>query len=232
MKKYKGALIGCLIVLLSFFVIACIMVTTKDTQEVVDVSYSEFARMVREGEVGIVRMRPTEFHFYLAENIPPDTTLTGELLYKAMKSNDIEVYRCDLLYIDDVTIVPLLEEMGVDFFTDMQPYTMQMMTTSLSLIFPIVFMAILILYMGKMLKSVSSKRNAQKVEYTGVAFKDVAGQDEAVETLSEVLDIIRNPEKYTKIGAKLPKGILLVGPPGTGKPLLAKAVAGEAGVPK
>ena len=66
---------------------------------------------------------------------------------------------------------------------------------------------------------------------TGVTFKDVAGQDEAKESLTEIVDFLHNPAKYTHIGAKLPKGALLVGPPGTGKTLLAKAVAGEAGVP-
>ena len=66
---------------------------------------------------------------------------------------------------------------------------------------------------------------------TGVTFKDVAGQDEAKESLQEVVDFLHNPKRYTDIGAKLPKGALLVGPPGTGKTLLAKAVAGEAGVP-
>ena len=66
---------------------------------------------------------------------------------------------------------------------------------------------------------------------TGVTFKDVAGQDEAKESLVEIIDFLHNPQKYTEIGAKLPKGALLVGPPGTGKTLLAKAVAGEANVP-
>ena len=66
---------------------------------------------------------------------------------------------------------------------------------------------------------------------TGVTFKDVAGEDEAKESLTEIVDFLHNPGKYTKIGAKLPKGALLVGPPGTGKTLLAKAVAGEAKVP-
>ena len=66
---------------------------------------------------------------------------------------------------------------------------------------------------------------------TGVTFKDVAGEDEAKESLVEVVDFLHNPERYVKIGAKLPKGALLVGPPGTGKTLLAKAVAGEANVP-
>ena len=76
-----------------------------------------------------------------------------------------------------------------------------------------------------------SKAKAYVQKETGVTFKDVAGQDEAKESLQEVVDFLHNPGKYTAIGAKLPKGALLVGPPGTGKTLLAKAVAGEAQVP-
>ena len=76
-----------------------------------------------------------------------------------------------------------------------------------------------------------SKAKVYIEKETGVTFKDVAGEEEAKESLVEVVDFLHNPEKYTEIGAKLPKGALLVGPPGTGKTLLAKAVAGEAHVP-
>ena len=76
-----------------------------------------------------------------------------------------------------------------------------------------------------------SKARSYVQQETGITFQDVAGQDEAKESLQEVVDFLHNPENYTKIGAKLPKGALLVGPPGTGKTLLAKAVAGEAHVP-
>ena len=77
------------------------------------------------------------------------------------------------------------------------------------------------------------KNKAKIVAQTdvGITFKDVAGQDEAIQELDEILEFLRNPERFTRLGAKIPKGILLVGPPGTGKTLLAKAVAGEAGVP-
>jgi len=79
--------------------------------------------------------------------------------------------------------------------------------------------------------SAKSRAKAYIQKDTGITFKDVAGQDEAKESLQEVVDFLHNPGKYTTIGAKLPKGALLVGPPGTGKTLLAKAVAGEAHVP-
>ena len=84
---------------------------------------------------------------------------------------------------------------------------------------------------GGMLGVGKSNAKVYMEQKTGVTFRDVAGQDEAKESLQEVVDFLHNPQKYTAIGAKLPKGALLVGPPGTGKTLLAKAVAGEAGVP-
>lgn len=97
----------------------------------------------------------------------------------------------------------------------------------------------LVFFMNFMMKRVGGgvmgvgKSNAKMYmqKETGVTFKDVAGQDEAKESLVEIVDFLHNPGKYTHIGAKLPKGALLVGPPGTGKTLLAKAVAGEAHVP-
>lgn len=84
---------------------------------------------------------------------------------------------------------------------------------------------------GGMMGVGKSRAKAYIQKDTGITFKDVAGQDEAKESLQEVVDFLHNPGKYTTIGAKLPKGALLVGPPGTGKTLLAKAVAGEAHVP-
>lgn len=87
---------------------------------------------------------------------------------------------------------------------------------------------------GGMMGGMGVGKNTAKVyvqKQTGVTFKDVAGQDEAKESLTEIVDFLHNPDKYASIGAKLPKGALLVGPPGTGKTLLAKAVAGEANVP-
>ena len=113
------------------------------------------------------------------------------------------------------------------------------MSTILSLVLPIVLMFVGLSFLmkhvnkgGGMMGGVGkSKAKAYVQKETGVTFKDVAGQDEAKESLQEVVDFLHNPTKYTAIGAKLPKGALLVGPPGTGKTLLAKAVAGEAHVP-
>lgn len=116
---------------------------------------------------------------------------------------------------------------------------MEILFSLISLIVPIVLMFFLLNMLfrrmnknGGMMGGVGkSKAKAYVQKETGITFKDVAGQDEAKESLQEVVDFLHNPGKYTAIGAKLPKGALLVGPPGTGKTLLAKAVAGEAHVP-
>ena len=124
-------------------------------------------------------------------------------------------------------------------FNEIQPDpTGSIIYTILSLLVPFVFLIILMNWLmrkmnkgGGMMGVGKSKAKAYVQQETGVTFKDVAGEDEAKESLQEVVDFLHNPGKYTTIGAKLPKGALLVGPPGTGKTLLAKAVAGEAHVP-
>lgn len=230
MKNNKSWIIAVIIVLITTLVMTTIS-CYNNYEESTDVSYSEFIHMVKDGDVGVVKMRPREFYFYLTKDIPEDTELAGEDLYEELLKNKVEVYRCDLLYLSDVNIVPLLEDMEVDFFTDMRPLRINTITSSMSLLFPLMLVVIMFYSVVTMVRSTSSKEVVQKVDSTGVTFKDVAGQDEAVESLAEVLDILRDPKRYTQIGAKLPKGVLLVGPPGTGKTLLAKAVAGEAGVP-
>ena len=133
-----------------------------------------------------------------------------------------------------------LEKAGVKSFDKEQPNIAgELIYSLLSILIPVVLMVALFSFMfrrmnkgGGMMGGVGkSKAKAYVQKETGVTFRDVAGQDEAKESLQEVVDFLHNPGKYTAIGAKLPKGALLVGPPGTGKTLLAKAVAGEAHVP-
>ena len=143
-------------------------------------------------------------------------------------------------YIEDSTLLPLLNEHDVIVDSEIPEQTSPVMSI-LSWILPILFIWLLMSWMSRKLigrmnggiggigKSNAKVYNMEKG--TGVTFKDVAGQDEAKESLMEIVDYLHNPKKYTAIGAKLPKGALLVGPPGTGKTLLAKAVAGEAHVP-
>ena len=132
----------------------------------------------------------------------------------------------------------MLQEKGITYHKDPPDSTGTIIYTLLTVILPVVMLvAVMVWVMRSMNKGGGvmgvgkSRAKAYVQKETGVTFRDVAGQDEAKESLQEVVDFLHNPGKYTTIGAKLPKGALLVGPPGTGKTLLAKAVAGEAHVP-
>ena len=142
-------------------------------------------------------------------------------------------------YVDDYTLAQKLDDAGVEFKGEV-PDTMGHMFFELfvTILLPLGLTALLLFYVMKRMTKGSGmmgigKSNAKMYmeKETGVTFQDVAGEDEAKESLQEVVDFLHNPGKYSGIGAKLPKGALLVGPPGTGKTLLAKAVAGEAKVP-
>ena len=140
---------------------------------------------------------------------------------------------------DDTALTARLEKAGVEFRRKPTSMASSIVGTLLSFLIPFVLvMLFMSMLMGRMgrggggIMGVGKSRAKTYVQQeTGVTFKDVAGEDEAKESLQEVVDFLHNPGKYTAIGAKLPKGALLVGPPGTGKTLLAKAVAGEAHVP-
>ena len=142
-------------------------------------------------------------------------------------------------YVNDYTLVERLDKAGVEFKSQPADTVGQtLLELFLTVILPIGLMAAMLVWlMRKMTKGGGvmgiGKSNAKMYmeKETGVTFQDVAGEDEAKESLQEVVDFLHNPGKYSGIGAKLPKGALLVGPPGTGKTLLAKAVAGEAKVP-
>ncbi len=154
----------------------------------------------------------------------------GPSYYCAPIASDSEIAR----------LIPLMEEHGVVYGP---PYVEQLspiISLLISYVLPVIIMVVLFSFLFRNMSSKMGgglggvgKANAKVYveKKTGVTFRDVAGQDEAKDSLEEIIDILHNPQKYTEIGAKLPKGALLVGPPGTGKTLLAKAVAGEAGVP-
>lgn len=142
-------------------------------------------------------------------------------------------------YVDDDTLVTKLDRAGVKFQSEIPDTIGQLFFEMfVTVILPLLLMVWLFTYMMKRMNKGGGmmgigKSNAKMYmeKETGVTFRDVAGEDEAKESLQEVVDFLHNPGKYSGIGAKLPKGVLLVGPPGTGKTLLAKAVAGEAKVP-
>jgi cell division protease FtsH len=142
-------------------------------------------------------------------------------------------------YIYDLDLVNRLEKSGVKYWQNVEDNRTSILDSIISLVLPFVAIYVVMWFLFKAISKNSGgmmgvgKSNAKVYveKSTGVTFKDVAGQEEAKESLTEIVDFLHNPTKYTRIGAKLPKGALLVGPPGTGKTLLAKAVAGEAKVP-
>lgn len=189
-----------------------------------EVPYSQFIEMLEKGEVDRVVMK--------------GETLTVTLKKQQKMGTPATLYTT--LMEDASELVKRLEKAGVEDFNREKPNAAtEVLYTILSLLLPVLLMFFLLsmLYKkmsknGGMMGGVGkSKAKAYVQKETGITFKDVAGQDEAKESLQEVVDFLHNPGKYTTIGAKLPKGALLVGPPGTGKTLLAKAVAGEAHVP-
>ena len=169
----------------------------------------------------------------------PDDSAAGQSV--SAKLARAHSYYCAPILNDLSRVVPLMEEHGViQYGTEYQQELSPIVTFLVQWVLPMVvsvglFMLVFRGMAGKMgggLGGVGKSNAKVYVEKkTGVTFKDVAGQDEAKESLVEIIDFLHNPQKYTEIGAKLPKGALLVGPPGTGKTLLAKAVAGEANVP-
>ncbi|MGN0169169.1 MAG: ATP-dependent zinc metalloprotease FtsH [Lachnospiraceae bacterium] len=201
-----------------------------------EISYSEFLEMVKNDEVKSVEFTTRQI------NITPksvkdkegNTSDAGQDLFGLTESESS--YRYETGLINDEELIPLLKEHNVEIVADIPEDTANYIYSFLSLVLPIVLMVWLASSLMKRMGSGPmgmSKSNAKVYveKSTGVTFADVAGQEEAKESLQEVVDFLHNPKKYSEIGAKLPKGALLVGPPGTGKTLLAKAVAGEAKVP-
>ena len=206
-----------------------------------EVPYSEFIQMVENDEVATVELANNKYTFYLKEDLPDEgeSSDLAEVLAKQMEDGGATPYVTATLTVDDDQLLPLLKEHDVKYYSEMQEESSYLMSLLLSYILPMTLMFGLFFFLMRKLGGGMGgiggvgKSNAKVYmeKSTGVTFADVAGQDEAKESLVEIIDFLHNPGKYTEIGAKLPKGALLVGPPGTGKTLLAKAVAGEAGVP-
>lgn len=183
------------------------------------ITYTEFIKMVKDDKIKSIEITDKQI------NITPIETKS---------KTDIE-YKYYTGYIYDETLLATLDKHDVVIDRDIPKDTSGWIYTVLSLAIPFALLLLLFNMMSKRMGGAMSvgKSNAKIYveKTTGVTFKDVAGQDEAKESLQEVVDFLHSPGKYLEIGAKLPKGALLVGPPGTGKTLLAKAVAGEARVP-
>ncbi len=183
------------------------------------ITYTEFVQMVKDDKVEKVEVGANQY------NITPksdDKTLVKMTYYTG--------------FIKDENLLDLLNKHNVEIDGYIPNNTSTWVFNILSIVLPliiiwIIFGAVMKKAGGGMMGVGKSNAKVYVEKTTGVTFKDVAGQDEAKESLQEVVDFLHNPKKYREIGAKLPKGALLVGPPGTGKTLLAKAVAGEANVP-
>ena len=213
-----------MISLVALFVMS--MVTNQFSQmSTQEVSYSEFLKMVNgEGDWKGKRVESVEIGSYQIDIV--------------MASGEDTPYQMHFFCgrVADETLIPLLKERGVEIYGVIPDNTSTWIYSILSYLIPLaliwIVLGIVMRRMGGGAMGVGKSNARVYVEkQTGVTFKDVAGQDEAKESLQEVVDFLHNPRKYRDIGAKLPKGALLVGPPGTGKTLLAKAVAGEAKVP-
>ena len=188
-----------------------------------EISYDKFIDMVDKDQVKEVTIQ--------------SSTLTIVPKKKNSKYEDMSYYTTKTE--DSTALTKRLEGKGIKFETDPPDVFGEFVAMILSVVLPtLLLFGLLMFSMRRMTKARDHGHGRRQEQSQGIcaagngrSFKDVAGQDEAKESLQEVVDFLHNPGKYTAIGAKLPKGALLVGPPGTGKTLLAKAVAGEAQVP-
>ena len=203
------------------------------------ITYTKFLKLVEEDQVKSVVFDGDQINIKLTKDATyKSKSQKSQLqaqLYKESTGQDLTMTYYTA-YIADEDLLPLLKAHNVEIDGEIADSTAVIIYNVLSFVIPIVLLWILMSFLMKRMGGGAmgvGKSNAKVYveKSTGVTFKDVAGQDEAKESLQEVVDFLHNPQKYTAIGAKLPKGALLVGPPGTGKTLLAKAVAGEAGVP-
>ena len=209
-----------------------------------EIKYSEMVDMVEKDQVkeilfkdSTIYITPVDGYTY-TEEVEEGSTAQPKS-YTQSKETQLTLFTKQL---SDSQLLPLLEEHNVAYTGYYKAQLSPVLTFMANYVLPIIIMVSLFMLVMRILSKSSGgfggigsvgKSNAKVYmeKSTGVTFKDVAGQDEAKESLEEIIDFLHNPGRYTAIGAKLPKGALLVGSPGTGKTLLAKAVAGEAGVP-
>ena len=206
-----------LVVLLLFNLIVMPLISQSRVSEV---DYGTFMRMIEEKKISEVEIEDSEILF---------------------SDTDKKIYKTGVM--DDPNLTERLYNSGAKFTKNIDKTMSPVLSYLLSFGIPLIFFIFLGQYMSKKLAEHAGGKNAMSfgmgksnakvyVQSTkGIRFDDVAGEDEAKENLAEIVDYLHNPEKYTDVGASMPKGLLLVGPPGTGKTMLAKAVAGEAGVP-
>ena len=245
---------------LVFYCTSSYMGTAGRQASNINIEYSDFVAMTEEKQVadvsvdsseGLLYITPKDGYVYTDQNgvaYTKSTDTDGNAVYtytdSAGKQQTASLKLFTVKMETNDTLVERMHEAGIqDYDVKYEPQMSPLLVFAINFILPFAFIMLMFsLVMRIMAKKGMGgmggiggvgKANAKVYmeKQTGVTFKDVAGQDEAKESLTEIIDFLHNPKKYTDIGAKLPKGALLVGPPGTGKTLLAKAVAGEANVP-
>ena len=212
---YYGVVLA---VLLAFNMIVSPLLLER---QVTEVDYGTFMRMIDDKDIGEVQMDDSEILF---------SNKAGDAVYKTVA-------------LQDSTLVQRLYEAGAKFSGTVEKTMSPLLSLLLTGVLPLLVFVALGQFLSRKLIEQAGGKNAMSFgmgksnakvyvqSSQGIQFSDVAGEDEAKESLAEIVDYLHNPQKYTEVGASMPKGVLLVGPPGTGKTMLAKAVAGEANVP-
>ena len=209
------------IVLIVILLFNCIVSPLLLRAQVEEVDYGTFMRMIEEKNIGKVEVR------------------TGEIVFT--DKDEKQIYKTGAM--NDPTLTQRLYDSGAKFSKDIETTTSPIVSFLLTFVLPLLIFIGLGQYMAKKLMEQAGGKDSLAFGFgksnakvyvpstQGIHFSDVAGEDEAKESLAEIVDYLHNPKKYSDVGASMPKGVLLVGPPGTGKTMLAKAVAGEANVP-
>jgi cell division protease FtsH len=226
MKKNQKLLF---FLLTTFFLLLSLFLIERDLYRYDKVTYFEFKTLLREGKVQDVVIKKKEIYGKFLES-------AADTLSQIRKTPVKVGAYFKTVYPDDPELFKLLEEKGINY--EVKPDS-NLWVTVLSWVLPFVLLFLFWIFLlrrfagpdGGLMSIGKSKAKVYVEKEIKVTFQDVAGVDEAVEELKEIIEYLKNPQKFVRLGAKIPKGVLLVGPPGTGKTLLAKAVAGEADVP-
>ncbi len=248
----KNPIVIFLIISVSATILLNFLITSLSSDTAQEITYNEFLTMVNDNKVDTVVIEADQYIIYgqpdekaaaqndSVLNVMSSWGINTDNVRKRLEEQSRPIYKTG--YIRDDRLLQLLDDHGVTYYTHIQN-TSPLLAFFMTYILPLLIMGAMLSLLfrfaskrmgggGGIMGIGQSNAKMYNIENkTGVTFNDVAGQEEAKESLNEIVDFLHNPSKYTAIGAKQPKGALLVGPPGTGKTLLAKAVAGEANVP-